>query len=115
MNFEIADVIGDTLQAISKLAEARLVKDTAVLYNNLAATSLQTSRPAAALHYCAKALQVFISLQPFRSPVKARLPLRWTHTILKLFFPFLMLLVAAPTKDEWSCRRVCDRRDFMAV
>lgn len=29
-----------------------------MLYNNLAATSLQTRRPAAALHYCGLALQV---------------------------------------------------------
>ena len=34
------------------------MKESAVLYNNLGATSIQTDRPAAALHYCKQALQV---------------------------------------------------------
>jgi hypothetical protein len=45
-------------QAISKLHDVGMTKESGVLYNNLAATSLQTKRPAAALHYCTLALEV---------------------------------------------------------
>lgn len=52
------------VQAIKLLHSAELYKDSAVLYNNLAATGIQTGRPAAALHYCEKALLVLPS-SPF--------------------------------------------------
>ena len=48
------------MQGIAKLQEVGLTKEKGVLYNNLAATSLQTRRPAAALHYCTLALQVWL-------------------------------------------------------
>lgn len=46
------------LQAIVKLQAAGLTAETAVLFSNLAATSLQTNRLAAALHYSHRALTV---------------------------------------------------------
>ena len=38
--------------------EAGLKQETAILYNNLAATYIQRGRPVAALHYCEQAIKV---------------------------------------------------------
>ena len=45
-------------QAVNCLTEAGMKEETAVLYNNLAATYIQRGRPVAALHYCEQAIKV---------------------------------------------------------